>query len=181
MIRPETGRGWSISGAHRVAAVQRLGPYWAGGWRDGSAGERCDPGGHPQGVPLRSPGIEVTKKKGGLSCPPVPGAGAAVSRREWPRPGWIFRVRSRFCGGLSLRRPVRTWVQVAGSGLSRISHQVAMRIMKNNLFLSIYVDFSKVSPRQTARWALARWSFRPQGAHAPSNVVTTTLSVASTR
>ena len=63
MIRPETGRGWSIRGAHRVADVQRLGPYWAGGWRDGSAGERCDPGGHPQGAPLRSSGIEVTKKK----------------------------------------------------------------------------------------------------------------------
>ena len=132
------------------------------GPRDGSAGERCDPGGHTQGAPLRSSGIgyeevgvetagpsrdpakleagmvhqaptgtretpcpttrrrewrrgverrlrrgtmrprraprttpllpghpalEVSKKKGGLSCPPVPGAGAAVSRREWPRAG----------------------------------------------------------------------------------------------
>ena len=31
--------------------------------------ERCDPGGHPQGVPLRSSGIEVTKKREGYwSC-----------------------------------------------------------------------------------------------------------------
>ncbi len=35
--------------------------------------------------------------------------------------------------------------------LARISHQVAMRMMKNNLFLSISADFSKVSPGQTAR------------------------------
>ena len=34
--------------------------------------------------------------------------------------------------------------------LTRISHQVAMRMMKNNLFLSIYADLSKVSPEQTA-------------------------------
>ena len=34
--------------------------------------------------------------------------------------------------------------------LARISHQVAMRMMGNNLFLSICADFAKVSPRQTA-------------------------------
>ena len=34
--------------------------------------------------------------------------------------------------------------------LARISHQVAMLMVKNNLFLSIYADFSKVSPGHTA-------------------------------
>ncbi len=37
-----------------------------------------------------------------------------------------------------------------GATLARISHQVAMRMMKNNLFLSISADFSKVFPGQTA-------------------------------
>ena len=101
MIRPETGRGWSISGAHRVADVQQLGPYWAGGWRDGSAGERCDPVGHPQGAPLRSSGIEVTKK-GGLSCPPV--------FRPLYDPHWSSAVGNRgftlFLPGVRRTRPV---------------------------------------------------------------------------
>ena len=82
MIPRETGRGLSISGDHRVAAVERLvgatlvvalppngatvrrpllGHYRTGGWRDDSAGERCDVGGHPQGVPLRSSGIRSFK------------------------------------------------------------------------------------------------------------------------
>ena len=34
--------------------------------------------------------------------------------------------------------------------LTRISHQVAMRMMKNNLFLSTYAIFPKVTPGQTA-------------------------------
>ena len=122
MIPRETGRGLSISGAHHVAAVERivgatlvvalprtappsaghcldttepggwsgdflvadwdrrperclerrrprrrLGPasFRAPGmatWSD-SAGERCDPAGHPQGVPLRSSGIGSCKEK----------------------------------------------------------------------------------------------------------------------
>ena len=116
MIPRETGRGLSIRGAHRVAAVERLigatlvvalplngdtvrrpllGHYRTGGverrlssrrlgsasgaacftrrlgpasfrapgmatWSGDSAGERCDPAGHPQGVPLRSSGIGPT-------------------------------------------------------------------------------------------------------------------------
>ena len=34
--------------------------------------------------------------------------------------------------------------------LARNSHQIATNRMKNNLFLSIYADFAKVSPGQTA-------------------------------
>ncbi len=82
MIPRETGRGLSISGAHRVAVVERLvgatlvvallrtappppghclGTTGPGeGWSGDSAGERCDPAGHPQGVPLRSSGIGPT-------------------------------------------------------------------------------------------------------------------------
>ena len=116
MIPRETGRGLSISGAHRVAAVERIvgatlvvalprtappsaghcldttGPGgWSGvvlgadwdrrpsgrrEWRRGAAtqpGERCDPAGHPQGVPLRSSGIGSFKEKeedGGRSVLP---------------------------------------------------------------------------------------------------------------
>ncbi len=129
MIRPETGRGWSISGAHRVAAVERLvgatlvvalppngatvrrplpGHYRTEGverrlssrrlgsasgaacftrrlgpasfrapgmatWSGDSAGERCDPAGHPQGVPLRSSGIGSFKEEeeGGTGKSPL--------------------------------------------------------------------------------------------------------------
>ena len=35
--------------------------------------------------------------------------------------------------------------------LTRISHQVAMRMMKKDLFLNIYANFSNGSPGQTAR------------------------------
>ncbi len=84
MIPRETGRGLSISGAHRVAAVERLvgatlvvalprtappsaghclGTTQPGGWSGDSIGERCDPAGHPQGVPLRSSGIGSLKEE----------------------------------------------------------------------------------------------------------------------
>ena len=41
------------------ATVRRplLGHYRTGGWSGDSAGERCDPAGHPQRVPLRSSGM----------------------------------------------------------------------------------------------------------------------------
>ncbi len=47
-----------------------LGTTEPGGWRDDSAGERCDPAGHPQGVPLRSSGIG-SFKGGGTFLSPV--------------------------------------------------------------------------------------------------------------
>ena len=125
LIPRETGRGLSVRGAHRVAAVERLvvatlvvalplngatvrrplpGHYRSGGverrlssrrpgsasgaasfrrrlgpasfrapgmatWSGDSAGERCDPAGHPQGVPLRSSGIGSFEEEGGQECP----------------------------------------------------------------------------------------------------------------
>ena len=41
-------------------------------------------------------------------------------------------------------------VMVGEATLTRISHQVATRMVKNNLFLSIYPNFPNVSPGQTA-------------------------------
>ena len=45
--------------------------------------------------------------------------------------------------------PLFVW-DASGPCLARISHQVATRMMKKNLILSIYADFAKVSPGQTA-------------------------------
>ena len=58
----------SASGA--ASFRRRLGPasFRAPGmatWSDDSAGERCDPAGHPQGVPLRSSGIGSFKEEAG--------------------------------------------------------------------------------------------------------------------
>ena len=61
MIPRETGR------VERRLSSRRLGPasFRAPGiatWSGDSAGERCDPAGHPQGVPLRSSGIGSFKE-----------------------------------------------------------------------------------------------------------------------
>ena len=139
MIPRETGRGLSVGGAHRVAAVERLvgatlvvalplngatvrrplpGHYRTGGveqrlssrrlgsasgaacftrrlgpasfrapgmatWSGDSAGERCDPAGHPQGVPLRSSGIgsfkEVPHRRASGMIPRETGRGLSIS------------------------------------------------------------------------------------------------------
>ena len=126
MIPRETGRGLSIGGTHRVAAVERLvgatlvvalprtappsathclGATEPGGWSGDSAGERCDPAGHPQGVPLRSSGIG-SFKEGGLSCPPggvgvgKPPLLVAPSRPGGRRPSWTRSSLPRRSGGL---------------------------------------------------------------------------------
>ncbi len=136
MIRPETGRGWSISDAHHVTAVQRLGPYRAGGGDD-TAAERCDPAGRPQGVPLRSAGIGSFKDEeegegSGVFAPTgtgvFPGAGlqSANTAKEFGAPKTPMfgaaRTPRQSCNGQECAQaprllPVAGWGKIgSGSG-----------------------------------------------------------------
>ena len=54
-------------------------------------------------------------RRGGLSCPPLPGHPTMVSRQECPQPRWVRRVHSRFSGDLAWRRPFKVPVEAAGS------------------------------------------------------------------
>ena len=106
MIPRETGRGLSISGAHRFAAVERLvgatlvvalPPNGAAGrrpllghYRTGGAatqpGNDATPQGNQKGCPYGRRGLEVSKKKKGLSV----GLLRPIAHRPWVALGSVL-------------------------------------------------------------------------------------------